>query len=310
MAFTKLFDPMNWNIVILKTTRLVLFPLILTTFFTNAFSQQKNAACVDARGYYLELSKLDRKGSNKALDTVRFHSDQKTKDFVLSVVPYYLTYVQPNDFKLLDPPDNSSPQTKAEIKYLLQLEKQRSDLEIQICKFMGNLSFNPKATAQDAQYIENQQNLFQIGRSIGTWFNPEQLPETAKLLGQVYQDASYFIWTLKYKYARIRPYTIDPTVHNLEDTDWPAYPSGHAGHSYVRAMVLSAIAPQYTDVFMKDAYDIAHSREIIGVHFPSDSEASRTLACQILNKLLVDKKFISDLEKAKKEWDINAREAH
>jgi hypothetical protein len=45
-------------------------------------------------------------------------------------------------------------------------------------------------------------------------------------MANVWQDASYFIWGLKYKYLRIRPYKIDNTIDNLEETNWAASPSG------------------------------------------------------------------------------------
>ncbi len=53
---------------------------------------------------------------------------------------------------------------------------------------------------------------------------------------------------------------------------------------------------------------MAHSREIIGVHYPSDAEASRILARQVVNKLFQNEKFLKDFEKVKAEWHEKARE--
>ena len=53
---------------------------------------------------------------------------------------------------------------------------------------------------------------------------------------------------------------------------------------------------------------MAHSREIIGVHYPSDSEASRMLARQLVNKLFQNEKFLKDFEQVKKEWAVKAKE--
>jgi Membrane-associated phospholipid phosphatase len=104
-------------------------------------------------------------------------------------------------------------------------------------------------------------------------------------MARVWQDASYFIWAMKYKYLRVRPYVLDSTIHNLEETNWAAYPSGHAANSYINAYLYQELAPEFSDIFLKDAYDMAHSREILGVHYPSDSEASRIFARQFVNKL-------------------------
>ena len=46
---------------------------------------------------------------------------------------------------------------------------------------------------------------------------------------------------------------------------------------------------------------MAHSREIIGVHYPSDSESGRVLAWQLIKRLLADEKFKKDFEAAKEE---------
>src|SRR6202008_796762 len=97
--------------------------------------------------------------------------------------------------------------------------------------------YNLRVKPTDSTYQRFRSNLFFIGRSIGTWFNHENLPLTADLMARVWQDASYFIWSLKFKYARVRPVVIDPRVKNLEVTDWAAYPSGHASNSYVNAYI-------------------------------------------------------------------------
>ena len=65
---------------------------------------------------------------------------------------------------------------------------------------------------------------------------------------------------------------------------WPAYPSGHATYAYTNAFLLQELFPEYADSIYNDAYECAHSREILGVHFPSDSEAARILAGQLINK--------------------------
>jgi acid phosphatase (class A) len=46
---------------------------------------------------------------------------------------------------------------------------------------------------------------------------------------------------------------------------------------------------------------MAHSREIIGVHYPSDSESGRVLAWQLVKRLLSNEKFKKDFTAAKEE---------
>jgi len=128
-------------------------------------------------------------------------------------------------------------------------------------------------------------------------------------MANVWPDASYFIWALKYKYLRVRPYLLESKLENLENTNWAAYPSGHAANSYINAFIYMELAPEFADVFLKDAYDMAHSREIIGVHYPSDSEASRIFARQFVNRLFESEEFQKDFERARLEWKIKARES-
>jgi acid phosphatase (class A) len=107
---------------------------------------------------------------------------------------------------------------------------------------------------------------------------------------------------------RVRPYVLEPGLDNLEETNWAAYPSGHAANSYVNAYLYQELAPGFSDIFWKDAYDMAHSREIIGVHYPTDSEASRIFARQLVNRLFENEKFRNDFEKVKIEWEEKAKE--
>ncbi len=206
-------------------------------------------------------------------------------------------------------PANSSDQTRAEINYLLALQKYRSKEDVRSSLYMADVYYNPRVKPGDSTYARYRNNLFFIGRSIGTWFNPETLPVTADFMANVWRDASFFIWSLKFKYARIRPYVIDASLKNVQETDWAAYPSGHAANSYINAYIYQELAPEFTDVFVKDAYDMAHSREIIGVHYPSDSEASRIFARQFVNMLFQNDKFLRDLEGVKREWASKARES-
>jgi acid phosphatase (class A) len=114
---------------------------------------------------------------------------------------------------------------------------------------------------------------------------------------------------MKFKYLRVRPYSLESGLKNLEETNWAAYPSGHAANSYINAFIYQELGPEFSDIFLKDAYDMAHSREIIGVHYPSDSEASRVFARQFVNLLFGSPKFVDEFNVVKSEWDQKARES-
>ena len=213
--------------------------------------------------------------------------------------PYYLAASE----KFVVPafPANSSAQTRAELDYLLQLQKQRTEEDVRASLFYAGVYYRTVIQPNDADYKKFRRNLFHIGRSIGTWFNPDSLPLTANLVANVWKDAEYLIWKYKNYFIRIRPYKLEPQLKNLEETNWAAYPSGHATNSYVNAYLYSELLPEFSSFFIKDAYDMAHSREIIGVHYPSDSESGRVLAWQLIQRLMQNEKFKKDFDAAKEE---------
>lgn len=262
-----------------------------------------------ARGHYKQLSSFSSKAiGDNPIDTLHFPYDATLAERRLSLTPIFLSNTTMADFTLPQVPANSSELTRAELNYLLTLQEQRTALAVHTSLEMAGIYYNPRTKQGDSLYSQYRQNLFFIGRSIGTWFNPAALPKTADLMAKVWQDASFFIWSFKYQYARVRPYALEPALNNLEETDWAAYPSGHAANSYINAYIYAALAPEFSDVFLKDAYDMAHSREILGVHFPSDSEASRILAQQFVAKLFTNAAFLKEFETVKQEWKANAHE--
>lgn len=271
---------------------------------------QKNVSSLESiRGHYKQLSMFSASppSVSESIDKQTFPYDAASAERRLSLKPIYLNNVSVNDFKISAPPANSSAQTRAELNYLLQLQQQRTEEEVRASLHMAGVYYNLRLKPEDSTYNQYRKNLFYIGRSVGAWFNPTELPVTADFMAKVWQDASYFIWSLKYKYLRVRPHVLDADIHNLEETDWAAYPSGHAANSYINAFIYKELAPEFSDIFLKDAYDMAHSREIIGVHFPSDSEASRIFARQFVNLLFQHENFANDFQKVKEEWEAKSK---
>jgi acid phosphatase (class A) len=294
----------------MKPGFVTLFLLIslIASYSQNGKNNQR--ALTPARGHYKQLASFSAKpkSPNEEIDKKKFITDKETIDRRMSLTPVYLIDVKVDDFKIPDVPANSSEQTRAEINYLFALQNSRTDEEVRASLYMADIYYNLRTKPEDSSYTAYRRNLFHIGRSIGSWFNPIDLPVTANFMANVWRDASYFIWSLKFKYARIRPVFIDSDIKNLQETDWAAYPSGHATNSYINAYLYQELAPEFTDVFIKDAYDMAHSREILGVHYPSDSESGRIFARQFVNMLFQNEKFLKDFEAVKKEWTAKAKE--
>jgi membrane-associated phospholipid phosphatase len=100
-----------------------------------------------------------------------------------------------------------------------------------------------------------------------------------------------------------------------------SYPSGHATEAYLMAHCLEKVMPAaarlpppqqpsspppappvYRSPLMLMAQRIARNREVLGLHFPSDSEAGRHLAHQSFRLLMQCKTVKSIVNHAKKEW--------
>jgi acid phosphatase (class A) len=277
----------------------------------------KVALFAPARGHYAKLAQLDPYPANPDLpiDAERWITNPKSIERIEQTQPEFVK-VPLETFTLPPCPANSSKQTRSEIDYLLRLQANRTEAEGERALYFAPWGYCPTTkhcpttTKQNCptiksscpEFTSQQRNLFYVGRSIGSWFNPDDLPVTVDVLGRVWRDASYYMWRLKFKYARVRPYNIDPKVKPLQEPNWAAFPSGHSFYAHMLAYLYSELAPEFSDIFLNDARAIAHSREIIGVHFPSDSEAGRVLARQFVDQLFLSEKFRPELEKIKKEW--------
>jgi|GEM_PF-1367452 len=277
---------------LLKPTNLITLAVIsLAPVIARA---QTDRPLSPVRGNYKMFASLSAapKAPNLDIDKLRFPFDQAWADKVLSVKPVYLVNVTLNDFKIPAPPANSSDQTRAELNYLLSLQHSRTLEDITTSIYMSD---NPESPSD-------------VGRLIGYWTEPQKLPLTDSLMDKVERDGDYFLWSLKFKYARVRPYVVEPKIHDLEESRASSFPSGHVTYAYIRAFIYQELAPEFTDFFMAKAYEMSRARQIIGVHYPSDCEGSRIFARQFVNMLLANEKFRQDFEKVKQEWATKRQE--
>lgn len=241
-----------------------------------------------ARGHYKVLAaKSTRPGyASQSLDSIKFPFDKAMAAEVLSLKPVYLGTVSLDDLQLPAPPANSSEQTRAELDYLLALQNSRNPEDVRSSLYMSDVRETPS----------------DVGRTIGYWAGPQSLPMTETLFANISRDADYFLWSIKFKYCRPRPYMLDPRIHDLEESRAASYPGGHVTYAYIHAYIYQELAPEFTDLFIQRAYAMAHAREIIGVHYPSDSEVSRIFARKFVNLLFQNEQFMREFENARKEW--------
>ena len=109
-------------------------------------------------------------------------------------------------------------------------------------------------------------------------------------------------FTVKYHLLRPRPYHLEPKLEPLARISSPSFASGHTLWAYIQAFAWSELIPSKRQAFLDVAYEVGESREIMGIHYPSDEEAARILAHRMLSAMMENSNFKTDLEQAKSEW--------
>lgn len=190
------------------------------------------------------------------------------------------------------PPENSSTETRAELDELLELQQERTPAQVKIVT--KHLEYDEVCAALLA----------------ATQRKPTRAPKTKALLRHVQIDASVAIFNAKKRFNRARPHQLEPRLRPaIPVPAHPAYPSSHALQGYLVARTLSLLFPRNSEDLMTAGVQIGREREIAGLHYPSDSKASRALGEALFARLQQNERFLAEVEAAKEEWN-SAPEAH
>jgi acid phosphatase (class A) len=188
------------------------------------------------------------------------------------------------DLILAPPPARDSATAAAELTELHRIEAARTPLQI-------------------TQADDQEEDIFVFKTVLGPGFTAEALPITASLSAHVRKDESAASSPLKTIYRRPRPYQVDSTLHpvcplNPQPT---SYPSGHSLSGYLLAFTLVQLVPEKRQAIFDRADEYVHNRLICGVHYASDTEASRRVAYAIFGSLVASPNFQRDLVAAREE---------
>ncbi len=139
--------------------------------------------------------------------------------------------------------------------------------------------------------------------TVGDGFDLKNLPATTEVLRVVKLDADVAASAAKKLFARKRPWAADATVPTCDPGDKPvgSYPSGHATMGYSVGMAYAVLIPEKAQALMARAADYAHSREVCGSHYGSDTQASQALSAVVVTALLKDPRFQAKVEAARAE---------
>lgn len=136
-----------------------------------------------------------------------------------------------------------------------------------------------------------------VGRDIA------KLPATYALLSDIQSEAAVTVDAAKAYFKQPRPYTIDPGLRHCGKggVNYTGYPSGHAGFGYSVGWALARLDPAHASAVLTRADDYALSREVCGVHFHADTEASRVIGTYIAERMLADPKLATRVAAARAE---------
>ena len=120
-------------------------------------------------------------------------------------------------------------------------------------------------------------------------FNIQTHPYTYYIAASALRVGQFLCMFYKDKFSRPRPVRLDPSILSpIDPPGHPSYPSGHALQSFLIARCLEQVVPVPlgTAAALPDGHSpfrllaerIAKLREVLGVHYPSDTIAGRRVA--------------------------------
>ena len=281
-------------------TTLCLLPFIIS-------HAQKIHPLEPVSGNYKELSMLSASPApgQEELDKITYPKNAKTSGIqFVGRDPSYLSQKQVEQLKsAVKPPANSSEQTQAELDYLMDLKLNRTQSQKTRALEIAPVGYWPPLEKGDAGY-KIQDLYWEYEQITGKNINPEDYPHTTRLMEGINRDGRIIEFTLKYHFNRPRPYHLEDDLSPLATISTPSYPSGHTLWAYLQALTWAEIHPEMRLDFLEIALEVGVSREIMGIHYPSDEEAARQLAHQMLSIMMGNEEFVRDLEKAKAEWGL------
>ncbi len=184
-----------------------------------------------------------------------------------------------------DPPATGSEEQRAELAVIHAAEQSRTKVEI------------AQAQADDAE-----ESMFAFADVVGPELQASRLPLSTALSLHLRQESAVVGPALKLRFNRPRPFVSDPSLRPVcEKTASMAYPSGHSMVGYLEAFALVQMLPERKDAILARARQFAANRVVCGVHYPSDVEASHTVALALFGALETSPRFQQELAAARTE---------
>lgn len=281
---------------------LTLVKILLIT--TNLFAQTIQPLEPVSR-HYESLQKLsDAPDPNQSELNARSYpsSERETGKQFIGLEPSYLNNSHVEQLKsVISFPANSSEQVRAELDYLLDWQAKRGAKERRRAYAIASIGYWPPLE-KDGPLGDTNDLFWEWEEIMESKIDADDYPATTRLLAGVTRDMRIMEFTLKYHFLRPRPYHLEPKLEPMGRVPNPSFASGHTLWAYIQAFAWSELIPNRRSDFLEIAYEVGESREIMGIHYPSDEEAARVVAHRMLVMMLDNEEFKQDLKNAKAEW--------
>ena len=158
----------------------------------------------------------------------------------------------------------------------------------------------------DAEWNDHAKLFLQWKDAFGLAINEVETPEIWKLMETSLATTDPMRKETKAHYGRQRPFErYDDAMPSHEEDDLRgegSYPSGHSLRGWTISLLLAQIAPACADAIYSRGWDYCNSRVIVGAHWQSDVDASRTAASIGFCALQGSPEFIAQMKKAQEEY--------
>jgi hypothetical protein len=175
-----------------------------------------------------------------------------------------------------------------------------ADLESELKQLVEIMDYRPGMVSE---FLAQCNGILDYLRGIFS-FSAKSHPMTYALGTTAIYIGEFQVMYHKAIYNRPRPSRLSPRLMPLIEVPGHAsFPSGHATQSLLAALLLAEVMPmQARDPLLALAVRIARNREVMGLHYPSDSRAGRHLAKETF-KLLRESETVKEMmKKARAEW--------
>jgi acid phosphatase (class A) len=183
------------------------------------------------------------------------------------------------------PPADSSVETRQELAELHRIQAEASPDRVALAQADTTIS------------------VFRFADVFGPAFTPERLPKIAALFANMDADEWPISDAAKAGFPRTRPYLLAPEEVRplVKKATGGSYPSGHMTVGTMIGIVLAWMVPERRDAIFARIAQYGLSREVGGMHYPSDVAAGRIAGTVIAEALWSSPRFQAQYEPARTE---------